>query len=649
MAKPFEKTNNSLKFRQTELIKQPITQYNENTKPKAYKFIEEENQNNKKQVVSLTTGFSIRRNANNSNNPYTLTVITRPFDNFNQSRKSESPYQANFIKENNKETIEKYEDSISKKNIIEFPSRKSDSSQEYYESDEEEPTNFEQINVNYENEQSKELPVVGPKYYLKTVIKRPAPFILTNEHQEASTENNIETDVLIDKALQNTQSQELVDKSSRNNDHFEKSDHPEPEIEKTWTEPLVSPYRTLNNLQKDVNYNALKQNHNYNIDRTTLTTRYLPRRPNVVIDYTTTTPKPSAFKNIHSTDKNSNNFESHILPIKGKDGIVEYTTHQTTTVQNVILPTTEKTTTMNSNKNDYTVSPPSYWNYKYEVQTEPTTEIFSGKAKQILKAFFNNFVTTTPQYTAQKINTESTFSPSLVSTEKTVNIGFHKKYNKYENPEPIQKSIKRIQIISEPTINTFKQELQDEYPEEVKHLMSTSEMSTYNPYSVMKTDSTTTTSRTSENQKNFDENENSHKFRKIISQVTKEKEEAENKIKYNKIDTEPIELTRTYYVSPNVTHLTRQKSDIDTNDALTNITHSTTSKTIPSTSTKSNSPFPTRASRVNPAIKLAAKNLGGGRRSYQSSSKCSSDDSLQANPKCNEIKYQRYTSLHTGH
>ncbi|CAH2050063.1 unnamed protein product, partial [Iphiclides podalirius] len=41
---------------------------------------------------------------------------------------------------------------------------------------------------------------------------------------------------------------------------------------------------------------------------------------------------------------------------------------------------------------------------------------------------------------------------------------------------------------------------------------------------------------------------------------------------------------------------------------------------------------------------LAAANLGGGRRSYQSSTNCSSDNSLQANPKCNEIKYQRPSS-----
>lgn len=136
------------------------------------------------------------------------------------------------------------------------------------------------------------------------------------------------------------------------------------------------------------------------------------------------------------------------------------------------------------------------------------------------------------------------------------------------------------------------------------------------------------------------ENEASFKFKNIINDAPS----TESSNRDSELNDEVIEPTQSLVEDKATTETEVRHNNVESEIASTTSTtkSTTTLKFEPTTSTTKSISFPPRASRVNPAIKLAATNPGGGRRSYQSSSKCSSDNSLQANPKCNEIKYQRY-------
>lgn len=580
LAKPFEKTNNSHRFRQTvirtDLSKRPSKVSTDNNKHLAHK--ETEDTNTDKKIVSLTTGFSIRRNANNDDNPYTLTIISRPSDNSNVSDKSETVtklpnllntyYEVNTENNQNAPTIRKLNNS---------PIRRTDSSEEYTSIERDSSIIYEKPSA-HSNENSQILKklsstarsTLSPKYYLK-VIKRPAPFSNDNQYQ-GSTENSIETDVLIEKGLQNARDRE----SSKELENYEQSIGDAHKSDKQWVELAVSPYTSLNNLRNSYGIKYDKANE---FITSTLPTAYVP-----------------------------------------------------TTLRNEIITTQLP-------KKQHSTLRPNYLSYKYSEDDGTEPEVFTSTAKQILRAFFKNFDNNVPktQKSNQPIVTSSTFSP--YTTEKTVNIGFHKKFHSYDlpNSKHSNKNNKRVEIITEGA--PLRITLQPQLKEPVT-LSTTSTSTISNSYRYYN-DETTPSYYTQEiedvsvnRHEDFDENK-SIKFNKVLSQTTEKAET--NYSPNNKIEVEPARPTNIDNVT---TTFTDQDSDKEIND-LSTPTKPTVLKTVPK-STKSNLPFPTRTSRVNPAIKLAATNLGGGRRSYQSSTKCSTDDSLQANPKCNEIKYQRY-------
>lgn len=580
-AKPFEKTNNSLKFRQTisktELSDEPspISKY-VNGDSRNYN-----NENNK--IVSLSTGFSIRRNLSNSSNPYTLTVISRPLDNYNISRKS---LNGKLIPVNNKHyDISKEISHERSRQSLKYPTRRTDSSHEqFYNKEEDEgPLVYIRPNKNTNNRDSIQYPTLkptvpstmGPKYFLKTVIKRPAPFSTHDEQYLGSTENNIDTDILIEKGLQNAQKNNIINTSAERNSVFKSTEEPQLDL-------TVSPYRTLENLRKPY----AGKNSNSRFDVTSL--------PTSTAEYIS----QSANKDIVENPPKVNSFPSK-----------------------------------------------SYTSYKFDdnVQTDTPSGIFSNTAKQILRAFFGRV----PSKTTTKLP-EVTYSPSngvSDDEEKTVNIGFKKKTFKYSEPKVTPKYIKHVEIIPETmSIDTTPLPKTYKYISEDSSMLSTTTpvTTTGPPYwnNINEVTTNVYSQTIQDDSPKILKYESTSKFMNIIKKSSSTENEYNKYDSSNNLNTEDKLLTPTDSDST-TTLYPEQNFDIMKYETKPS-TKPTVTKTVPMTTTKSYSSLPTRATRVNPAIKLAATNLGGGRRSYQSTSNCSSDDSLQANPKCNEIKYQRY-------
>lgn len=652
LAKPFERTDNSFRLKETvsttERLPTPgrssrLT--NKNIFPNSVEVVQPINQNNKK-VVSLTTGFSIRRNLNNTNNPYTLTVLTRPFDNFNQSHKTDNrlynkdkPIKLNsYNVQNNNDareiSIESQEDTIinAEGRSSESSMRRKDTSSEIVSDDDDDLPDFVRpIKTKQTVRPRIKLASVPSttattKYYLKTVVKRPAPFSSNNDKSEDSTENVINTEALIDTGLQNVREKGKLNVHENGSIQSESPTWEQYEdSEEIWNKPIVSPYRTLNNLRNSYN-----------------------RNENSVQDYTTSTTSTTRYTAPSTTQR-------------------EY-------VRN------------NVRKEEISSSKPSYYSYRVEDDDIPdqTTEVFSGTVKNIIKAFFSlgstpksqeamQFTSTTPKLT--------TYSTTILPEEKVVNIGYQKKPLKYVDEKPYRYNVKRLQIITEPTINRFispsvettsytEREYNTGFSSTTPTTTTLSTMANapveFSPPEttpLMQESSTTNDYRNSPvtdlYQSKFNRfitstpkqaterpyNENSRKFQNIISQEPSSESNDRDKISYNIVDDEVTKLTKTNSEptkTPTETEWDRPTNKIVSEIATTTSTTKSTTMKIETTSTTKSLSFPTRASRVNPAIKLAATNLGGGRRSYQSSSKCSSDNSLQANPKCNEIKYQRY-------
>ncbi|XP_026320215.1 uncharacterized protein LOC113230481 isoform X4 [Hyposmocoma kahamanoa] len=523
LAKPFEKTDNSYRLHETLTSTEKIPNFRlpfrvtNNTDNEALVGEVSSNQENEKKVVSLTTGFSIRRNPNNTHNPYTLTVITRPFDKYNNAQHqdatkfSEKPVNT-FSNEDisDRETsIQSQEDTIINSDLSSENSlRRKDSNSEFVREEEDQPIYVRPVKPKLVVKQIKPriklTPTTSPsttKYYLKTVIKRPAPFGANQESKEDSTENIINTDVLIETGLQNARTSsninfavnDTVISNSPKWNQYSSS-------EEVFDKPTVSPYRALDNLRSVYDKKEVLQDYTTSTTSTTL--------------YTTPAPKNFIDRSVGTEEK----------------------------------------------------TPKSYYSYRIVDEEIPdhTTEVLSGTVKNIIKAFLNNIASPAPRP-----------RPVLGFTSTT------------------------------PFISTTRQ------PED-----------------------------------SYKSLENSQKFQNLLTDKPSTVQSLYDSVSYNNDDNEVTRPTKPIpeiSITPTEIEWNRPTNKIPEIATTTSTTKSTTVR-VPLTSTTKSLSFPTRASRVNPAIKLAATNPGGGRRSYQSSSKCSSDNSLQANPKCNEIKYQRPTS-----
>ncbi|XP_073957750.1 chitin deacetylase-like 5 isoform X3 [Choristoneura fumiferana] len=617
LAKPFEKTDNTHRLKEnlqtekpTQRLSSRVTNKNNNIPVEVVRTSSNEN----KKVVSLTTGFSIRRNSNNTNNPYTLTVLTRPFDNYHKSRKQNIPdhegKHKRFHIKNNKEdrNNENIEESIDNKPFIdknkdessESSLRRSSIEDEdiaIYTHPESSKTNLKEA-FKYSTEEVATTPTTTTKYYLKTVIKRPAPFASADDQNESSTENTIDTESLIESGLQNAKKMQhqLTTLISTDLSDWENNKR----LENQWNKPAISPYRTLDNLRNNENQKD-------------------------VIDYTTSTLSSTRY----TTTEGSSTYSSTKRP------------------QQLFSPK------------------PAYYSYKVgdDVLPDHTTEIFSGKVKSVIKAFLNNFGGASNNGRGKEIS-----STVLPEEERVINIGFQKKMLKHNNEVPARHHIQRVHIISEPPTTKFLPSPDDTINFTERGFLSSSTRATtttttpsppifsYPETTPMLEAATNNALRNIPAREYYEskfsnlvtehkrkvvrpETENTQKFLKIIEQeVSTEGNEYDNNL-YENIENE---LTKSTEATKTLTETERNRPIPVLNEiaSTTSTTKSTTTYRADVTSTTKSLSFPTRASRVNPAIKLAATNPGLGRRSYQST-KCSSDNSLQPNPKCNDIKYQR--------
>ncbi|CAH0695012.1 unnamed protein product [Spodoptera exigua] len=634
LAKPFEKTDNVFRLKETISTTEThptssrrsseVTNNSNNVEVVRSK----SSRNNKK--VSLTSGFSIRRNPNNANNPYTLTVLTRPLEDFDNARKSSSQ-EANSSRERLPDRY--YEDSSSdSRDVSAEPIVDSDDSK-YVSSSESSMRRNDYGPDNSEDEY--DIPVyIRPssrtkvvksrirttttpletttKYDIKSINTRPTPFVARNQEIVDSTENSINTEALIETGLQNAQAIELSTVPLNNTVNEQPPTKEYDRSQHTWNEPTVSPFKTLDNLRNSYR--------------------------------TSDTPDPST-----STTS---------------------TTVATTTTRRHIRNRNNKKSQKHARK-------PSYYSYRLEDEVVPdqTTEIFNGKVKTVIKAFLNNFVSSTeiPQIVEDFSTTTSTTTvkptvPMQRNEDEVVNIGFQKRPLKYVDEKPLRSNVKRLQIITEAPMHRYitpsAQSISvTEQEREMKDFSSTTTtMATMSstPFtyaniqtSPMPIQSSTSYFKNTPNRDSYQskfssfitskpENEPSFKFQNIINDVPS----TQSSIQDSELDDEVIKPTQSFVEDKATTETEVRHNNVESEIASTTSTtkSTTTLKFEPTTSTTKSISFPPRASRVNPAIKLAATNPGGGRRSYQSSSKCSSDNSLQANPKCNEIKYQRPTS-----
>ncbi|KAJ8736567.1 hypothetical protein PYW08_007223 [Mythimna loreyi] len=653
LAKPFEATDNSYRLKETlpttETLSTASRRSSEvtNNSNNVEVVRSKSNRNNKK--VSLTSGFSIRRNLNNTNNPYTLTVLTRPLEDFDRARKPGSRSGSSSSRQSQSDRYY-YDSSSNSKEVSAEPKSIEPASIEpvvesdsKYETSSEssmrrkndfEPDNSEDeydIPV-YIRPTSRTKPVksryrsttlpstTSTKYYIKSVNTRPTPFSLYNHEIVDSTENAINTESLIDAGLQNAHVNDLSTAALNNTLNEEPPTKEYDRSEYAWSDPSDSTYKTLDNLR-----NTYRNADSRDYTSTTTSTT----------ESTTSTRRPSRHRNT---------------------------------------------------KKQKLLRKPSYYSYRLEDEVVPdqTTEIFNGKIKTVIKAFLNNLgsspapqfdeeFSTTTTTTTSTTTTTTTTTPKPTTTsqryeDEVVNIGYQKKPLKYVDEKPLRSNVKRLQIITEPPLNRYIDPSAEsisftETESNSKDFSSTSTtMATMSstpftyanlPTSPMSIQSSTNEFRSIPSRDSYQskfsslitstpENEGSHKFHNIINDIPS----TESNIRDVDINDDEV-LKPTQYVvedraTPEIDGRHKVESEIASTTSTTKST--TTVKLEPTTSTTKSISFPPRASRVNPAIKLAATNPGGGRRSYQSSSKCSSDNSLQANPKCNEIKYQRPTS-----
>lgn len=583
----------------------------------------------KKKIVSLTTGFSIRRNSNNSDNPYTLTVLTRPFDDFsnnhknNESSTDNRDNQNRYYYENSDDSSDKpiesaVFDNSQQEKSTESTKRRKDS--RYEVSDDYDIPIYIQPKSRSRSKTPKVKSTTLPststtKYYLKSVVKRPAPFSTDNNNNGESTENAVENvQTLIDTGLQNVRYR--IEAPSTTNRIVEITPKREQNFRSQfrWNEPTISPYKTLDSL------------------------RNINKQERLVQDSTTSTAPTTRFTT--TTAKNDVYFKSRDRPAHLQ---------------------------------------PSYYSYRIEDEVVPdqTTEVFSSSVKNVIKAFFNSIVSTpSPE------GFSSTYKPATSSTskqeQKVVNIGYHKKPVIYtDNDKPTRNNVQRLQIISESTSTSFTTPSVDldvfiprEEISSQEILSTTTTMAPVNhiPQNMFTNPPTTPILKSSNiAEQNFPNLYHQSKFSNFMStspkillettpQVVEPSRKFQNIIKldptaaYNNDEIDNVESPIVTNVKPTKTSEIEWNkpssefvNDIASTTSTTKSTTTLTAKIDPTTkSTTKSVSYPTRASRVNPAIKLAASNPASGRRSYQSSSKCSSDNSLQANPKCNEIKYQRY-------
>ncbi|CAD0194621.1 unnamed protein product [Chrysodeixis includens] len=463
-------------------------------------------------------------------------------------------------------------------------------------------------------------PTTSTKYYIKSVSTRPTPFSSVNNQEVAdSTENIINTEALIEAGLQNARVNEIS--SVAPNDTLDEQ-VPTSEYDRsqyTWNEPAVSPYKTLDNLRNTYKTTDASHTRSYTTSTTSTTVS------------TTTTRRPSRNRNTKK-EKNSR-------------------------------------------------SKPSYYSYRLEDEVIPdqTTEIFNGKVKTVIKAFLNSFVSSPAPQLVEEFSTTTTTpkptTPLQTDDERVVNIGYQKKPLKYVDEKPLRSNVKHIKIITEPSVSRHVtpsiesiSEIENENDEK-DFPSTTTTMATMSStpftYANLPTSPTPIQSSTNSfrsepsgrdsyqskfssfitNQPTKPVHEGSRKFQNIINDVQTTEASVQDVEIPDEVEvvkptlsiTDDFKITTTEAENHRINKV---ESEIASTTSTTKST--TTLKFEPTTSTTKSISFPTRASRVNPAIKLAATNPGGGRRSYQSSSKCSSDNSLQANPKCNEIKYQRY-------
>ncbi|XP_062524545.1 uncharacterized protein LOC101740429 isoform X2 [Bombyx mori] len=622
LAKPFEITDNLHRLEQTlpttekMLTSRRSSRVTNNNNNIPVDVEQVSSNKGKKKLVSLTTGFSIRRNLNNTNNPYTLTVLTRPIDEFNNPRKNHSRINNSSTGKHSQRYRYEISDSISNDNI----SRSEEENNSF--STSAEPVNRRtDITKEITEEYDIPIPIMPPsrklisvetttptttttKYYLKTVIKRPSS-VSTEQFQE----NTVSTESILrnqaEKADVRSQDNILLKNQSRSDKY------------KTQTEPFVSPYRTLDNLR-----------NSYRVDE------QIPESSSVKTTSSTTTQKLRDKSNSLSTRKAAQ--LSRVAP--------------------------------------------SYYSYRLEDEVIPnhTTEVFSGKVKHVIQAFLNNVDNSPIPQLVEKIPDQSSTTPASSTEERIVNIGFQRKSVKYTTEKPLRNNVKRLQIVTESSIiNTDRTNLNKIKPSENDETVNQDFALINTVDSVSTTSVVHTTSTAAPVQKeNYEQlyvpsrDYYSLKFNSLVNSTdaparfvpASEKSQKFKNVMNLEPSTESVDVVveedsekknddQIVNNNSSVVNDEQQKydnglfSDIASTTSTTKATTTIKSEqTTTTTTTVKSISFPTRASRVNPAIKLAATNLGGGRRSYQSTSKCSSDNSLQPNPKCNEIKYQRPTS-----
>lgn len=613
LAKPFEKTDNVYRLEETESTTETISSprlssHVINNNDQSVEVVRSDVDKDKKKYVSLTTGFSIRRNSNNTNNPYTLTLLNRPFEEYSNSRRNGSVSNSNSQAPNRY-----YYDSSSETNQKRDKSTESQS-EETYQRSSENPIKRKDSRLeireeydipvhtnppNRKRNKSKVKSTTTPsttttKYYLKSVIKRPAPFSKDNIEQRDSSENIENVGALIEAGLHNVRpDNEIPDETDKSNPVINITPRSQQgRWQNYWNEPAISPYSTLDNLRN-----------------------YSKQENLVQVATTSVTPTPAPFT-------------STTLKMKH-----------------------------NSNSNKQLRVTPSYYSYRLEdeVVSDQTTEVFSGKVKDVIKTFLD--FSSPNQQSAEEVSSSTLKTSTLIpQTERNVvNIGFYKKAVKYTDEKPSRNNVKRLQIITEPSVSRFftssvGKVLGEDFSSTTTHATTplvietstfgrqyvpNSEMylSKFNKFMTNAPQPSVTTAPTVET---------SRKFLNII----KVEPTAITNVNFDKGDElkpaveTKIKTTKTSEIEWETPSIDEVKSEIASTTSTTKSTM-TTVKKVPTTKPTKSVTFPTRASRVNPAIKLAASNPGSGRRSYQSSSKCSSDNSLQ-DPKCNEIKYQRY-------
>lgn len=609
LAKPFEKTDNSNRLSlpstenlPTHVLPSRVTSKKVNTPINTVKIIPTESH---KKMISLTTGFSIRRNVDNTKNPYTLTLISKPLESFSNP-KLKTVRNNNDTKKHHIHRI-LYEASSTThvpetKHTTELNYKDDESSVLSRNNFKSEIIENEDVSIYLRppaetstvkpKTRSSTIPTTdGTKYYLKTVLKRPVPL---NTDSDYSTENNIRNEDPIDI---NSQRDKYEIESPNKWEGVDYSDK--------YNEPFIS-YKSID----EINENEKDTLINFEQDL-------------------------GATSTVSSTSTTS--FSS------------------TTPMQNTISSTKPAG------------RKPSYYLYHVEddAVADQTTEIFNNKVKNVIKSFIDNLSSSSVPNFAK--HTSSSVSPDL--DEKVVNIGFLRKKQYFTSEKPVRSNIKHVKIITEPNVIRFVTPTVETITfmgpnANNKNIFSSSTKPTSSSTTGLPILVSSTETELSQNISTFYDTLSKENSKSKFSSFLKGKSDIEKSQMYHKIvkdipdNSETIQINKPNYKidatmskSEDVTTTTERDDQRQINDYISEIV-STTSTTKSTTTlrteietkptTKSIS-FPTRASRINPAIKLAAAKIGGGRRSYQSSSNCSSDNSLQVNTKCNEIKYQRYS------